>query len=52
MRVALVVTLDKEADQMVGGEKYAYWASRDGGFEQRCNFATDRAYEFYYADWR
>ena len=52
MSVALFFTLDEEAYQTVDGENYSYWASRDGWFEQRCDFATDRAYEFYYADWR
>lgn len=52
MKGALFFTLDEAAYQELDGENYSYWASKDDWFEQRCNFATDRAYEFYYADWR
>ena len=50
--VSLARLLDEEAYKALDGENYSYWASKDGWFEQRCNFAIDQAYEFYYANWR
>ena len=52
MKGALFFALDEEAYKALDGENYSYWASKDGWFEQRCNFAIDQAYEFYYANWR
>lgn len=52
MKGALFFALDEEAYKALDGENYSYWASKDDWFEQRCNFAIDQAYEFYYANWR
>ena len=48
----LFVTQDEAACARIDETNYHDWISREDWFSGRCYFAMDKAYEFYYANWR
>lgn len=48
----LFFTTDETAWNSISEENYSEWDYREDWYESSCQFSMDKAYEFYYADWR
>lgn len=48
---ALFITEDREALRDIDKGNYSEWVAREEWYKERCDFAVDTEYDFYYSDW-
>lgn len=49
---SLFITDNPEDIESIDEDNFYQWTQEEGWYQERCYFAMDTSYEFYYTDWR